>query len=263
LFAEPKNRYSQDALLVFVGEKGATKKRRKEGSEIVVKAPHERFLIGYTAEAKEAKRSKVERFFRLLPLKIHGKLHSFVLSYFKTVNHKAGKRMKFLFMKLETFEHVDSVIKVFKWIILPATLFYVLGSFFFLRETVFDSALLGILLFFYSNFLPDLPAIFRRKNHRDIGIKDKSLPWYKNCALLLFAPLFIGLFLCGIRLRWKTIETFHNFKFLAIYVAFLSIIGFFVFTSFPIGIGDVTESLSVPFYGLAGYLTHLRVDLCF
>jgi len=186
-----------------------------------------------------------------------------VLSYFKTVNRKAGKRMKFLSMKTETFEHVDSVVKVFKWVILPATFIYVSVGFCFLGENALDSALVGILLFFYSNFLPDLPAIFRKAYNRDMGVMPESVPWYKTCALLLFAPLFIGLFLCGIRLGWKTIETFHNFKSLAVYVAFLSIIGFSVFTSFPIGIGDVTESLSIPFYGLAGYMTHLRVDLCF
>jgi hypothetical protein len=245
-----------------VGEE-ATKKRRKEDSGIVVNAPRERFSIGYPAEAKEAKWSRVKRFFRLLPIRVHERFHNFVLSYFRTVNRRAGKRMKFLFMKLETFEHVDSVIKVFKWVILPATFFYVLVDFCLLRENALDSALLGILLFFYSNFLPDLPAIFRGNQHRDLGVEDKSLPWYTNCVLLLFAPFFIGLFLCGMRWRWKTFETFHNFKSLAVYVAFLAVIGFFVFSSFPIGIGDVTESLSVPFYGLAGYLTHLRVDLCF
>jgi hypothetical protein len=245
------------------GRRGTTKKRRKEDSEIVVNAPQGRFLAGYPVETREAKQSRLSRFFRLLPIRVHEGFHNFVLSYFKNVNRKAGKRMKFLFMKLETFEHVDSVIKVFKWIILPATFFYVMVNFWFLGENALDSALLGILLFFYSNFLPDLPAIFRKKDNRDLGVVEKSLPWYKNCALLLLAPLFIGLFLCGMRWRWKTIETFHNFKSLGIYVAFLSLIGAIAFSSFPIGIGDITESVSFPFYGLAGYLTHLRVDLCF
>jgi len=244
-----------------VGE-AATKKRRKEDSAIVVNAPREKLLIEHTAEAREPKLSRVKTFFRLLTLRMNRKFHEFVLSYFKAVNFKAGNRIRFLFMKMETFEHVDSVIKVFKWIILPATFCYVLADFLLLRASVWDSALLGILLFFYSNFLPDLPAIFRRKVHRDLEVEE-SLPWYKNSALLLFAPFFIGSFLCGMQLRWKTIETFHNFKYLAVYVAFLAIIGFFIFSSFSFGIDTVTESLSVPFYGLAGYLTHLKVDLCF
>jgi hypothetical protein len=248
--------------LVFAGER-VTKKKRKKDSEIVVKAPHKRFSIGHHAETKGAKLSRIKRVFRLFPILMHEWFHHSVLSYFKTVNRKAGKKLTYLFMKLETFEHVDSIIKVFKWVILPATLFYVLGAFFFFRENALDSALLGVLIFFYSNFLPDIPAIFRRKYYRDLGALNKSLPWYKNYALLLFAPLFIALFLCGMQLRWKTIETFHNFKSLTVYVAFLSMISLFAFGNFPIGIGDVTDILSIPFYGLAGYLTHLKVDLCF
>lgn len=124
-----------------------------------------------------------------------------------------------------------------------------------------DSMFLGILIFFYSNFLPDLPSIYRRRKiHHGIADTTEDLSWYKKYALLLFAPLFIGAFFSGIRLRWKTTETFHNFKSLIIYVMFLFILSFLVFADFPISIGDATEILSVPFYALIGYLTHLKVD---
>jgi len=123
---------------------------------------------------------------------------------------------------------------------------------------------LGILIFVYSNFLPDLPSIYRKKKiYRDAGVATENLPWYKKYLLLLFAPLFIGAFFAGIRLRWETTETFHNLKSLIIYVAFLSILGVFAFGDYPISIGDLTGILSLPFYGLIGYLTHLKVDLCF
>jgi len=170
--------------------------------------------------------------------------------------------MKFLSMKMETFEHVDSVIKVFKWVILPVTFIYVIGAVCLLRENALDAALLGILLFFYSNFLPDLPAIFRSKYHEGVEALNNRLPWYKNCLLLLFAPLFIVLFFFGKKIKWKTIETFHNLKSLAIYTGFLSIVGFLIYASFPLGAWDVIETASLPLYGLAGYLTHLKVDLC-
>jgi len=251
-----------ESHLVIAGER-ATKEKRKVDSEIVVEAPHKRFLIGHPTETKEAKLSRIKRAFRLFPILVYEWFHNSVLSYFKTVNRKAGKKFTYLSMKLETFEHVDSLIKVFKWVILPATLFYVIGNFCLFRQNALDSALLGILIFFYSNFLLDVPAIFRRKYHGDLAVLNKSLPWYKNYALLLFAPLFIALFFCGMQLRWKTIETFHNFKSLTVYVVFLSMISLFAFGDFPIGIGDITEILSIPFYGLAGYLTHLKVDLCF
>ncbi len=241
----------------------ATKKKKKEDPAVVVTAPRRRFSAEHSADAKEAKRVRLKRFFHVLPMRVHRGFHNFVLSYFKTVNRKAGKSMKFLAMKMETFEHVDSVFKVFKWLILPVTFIYVIGAVLLLGENTLDAALLGILLFFYSNFLPDLPAVFRKKYYPDVAALNTSLPWYKNYALLLFAPVFLGLFLCGVRWKWGTLETFHNFKSLLVYVAFLGVIGFLVFTSFPIGLGEVTESLSVPLYGLAGYLTHLRVDLCF
>jgi len=199
---------------------------------------------------------------RLLPALVYEWLFKRVLYYFKTVNRKAGKTLALWSMKLETFEHFGSVVKVFKWIILPASLIYIFSGYCFLKENALDSALIGVVIFFYSNFLPDIPAIFRRNYYEGLEALNNRLPWYKNCALLLFAPLFIALFFCGKKLKWKTIETFHNLKSLAIYTGFLSIVGFLIFVSFPIGIGDVVETISLPLYGLAGYLTHLKVDLC-
>ena len=160
-----------------------------------------------------------------------------------------------------TLQHVDSVVKVFKWIIVPASLLYVIASFSILRENALDSALIGVAFFFYSNFLPDIPAIFRGTYYEGMQALDQGLPSYKKYALLLFAPLFIGLFLCGIKLGWKTTETFHNLKSLAIYMGFLSFMGFLMFARFPIGMGNAIEIFSLPIFGSAGYLTHLKVDL--
>ncbi|MDH5754200.1 MAG: hypothetical protein OEY95_03210 [Candidatus Bathyarchaeota archaeon] len=186
-----------------------------------------------------------------------------VLHYFKSVNRKVRSKLAFWYMKCETLQHVDLLIRVFKWVVLPASLFYVCADFYFFGQNALDSMFLGILIFFYSNFLPDLPSIFRRKTYHDIRDTTEDLSWYKKYALLLFAPLFIGAFFSGMRLRWKTTETFHNFKSLIIYGAFLFTLSFFAFGDFPISTGDITEILSLPFYGLIGYLTHLKVDLCF
>jgi hypothetical protein len=54
-------------------------------------------------------------------------------------------------------------------------------------------------------------------------------------------------------LSWRTTETYHNFKSLTVYCVFL-------FIKFPITLGNFVEILVFPFYGLAGYLTHLKVD---
>ncbi len=208
--------------------------------------------------------SKAKRLlFKVMPRLMYRSFFGFVLNFFKTVNRKIGSKLALWSMRCETLEHVDLMIKVFKWVVLPASVLYVCSNFYFFRQNALDSMFLGMLIFVYSNFLPDLPSIYRRKKvYSDVGVETEDLPWYKKYALLLFAPLFIGAFLCGIRLRWKTTETFHNFKSSIIYGAFLFILGVFVFGDYPISIGDITEILSLPFYGLIGYLTHLKVDLC-
>lgn len=204
---------------------------------------------------------------------LYNSLYGSVFHFFKTVNQKARFKISLWHMKCETFEHVNLLIKVFKWVVLPASLLYVCANFYFFGQNALDSMFLGILIFFYSNFLPDLPSIYYRNKKYDRRTED--LLWDEKCALLLLAPLFVGAFLCGIRLGWHTSETFHNFKSLTIYVAFLLLLGFFAFgniteilslfaygdiTKLPISIGEVTEILSFPLYGLMGYLTHLKVD---
>jgi len=188
-------------------------------------------------------------------------LYGSVLRYFKSVNRMARRSINLWYMKRETLEHVKSLTKIFKWVVLPASLIYVCADFYFFGENALDSMFLGILIFFYSNFLPDIPSIYRRrKRHNDTRVTDEDLLWDVKYALLLFAPVFIVAFFCGIRSRWRITETYHNFKSLTIYVAFLLSLSFFAFGNFPISIGDITKILSVPFYGLAGYLNHLKVD---
>ncbi|MGD8505761.1 MAG: hypothetical protein PVF15_03760 [Candidatus Bathyarchaeota archaeon] len=160
-------------------------------------------------------------------------------------------------------EHVDLLIKVFKWIVLPTSLFYLFSGFIFLGENALDAILLGILIFFYSNFLPDLPSLFRRKTWHGTRDETNDLSWYKTYALLLLAPLFIGVLSCGIHVRWKTTESFHNFKSLAVYEVFLFALSVSAFGGLAISFGDTIRILSLPMYGLIGYVTHLKVDLCF
>ena len=210
---------------------------------------------------EEPKASKVKRFFKAISRLLYDSLYSLVLRFFKTLNRGVKSSYSSIIlwaMKRETSEHINLLIKVLKWVILPASLLYVCADFCFFNENALDSMLLGILIFLYSNFLPDLPSIYRKKKKENT--RNKDLLWEEKYALLLFAPVFILAFLCGLRLKWKTAETFHNFKSLTIYTVFLFVLSFFAFGDFPISIGDTTEILSLPFYGLIGYLTHLKVD---
>jgi hypothetical protein len=237
------------------------KKKKREETEIVVQAPYKR--PEYEIETKRPKISKVKRFWKAMPHLMYDSFFGCVLYYFKKINRKVWPELPLWPMKCETLEHVDALIKVFKRIVLPASIVYICAKFYFFRENALDSMFLGMLIFFYSNFLPDLPSIFRRKIRSDVRNANEDLPWYKKYALLLLAPLFIGIFLCGIQFRWKTIETFHNLRALTVYGAFLFMLSLFAFGDFPISIGDLTEIISLPLYGLIGYLTHLKVDQYF
>ena len=140
---------------------------------------------------------EAKSFSRSVSRSLYEDLYRLVLGYFKRVNRKVKAKISLWFMKLETFEHVHLLTKVFKWIVLPSSVLYGCAMFIFFGQNALDSILVANLLFFYSNFLPDLPAIFRRKVYRDErDAFHEDLPMYKTYALLLFAPFFIALLFC-------------------------------------------------------------------
>ncbi|MEM3609051.1 MAG: hypothetical protein QXZ02_06515 [Candidatus Bathyarchaeia archaeon] len=188
---------------------------------------------------------------------LYNALFGFVFNFFKSLNKKVRSKLPVWRMEEETLEHVHSTVKIFKWVILPASLLYVFVEFYFFGENVLDSMFWGLLVFFYSSFLPDLPSIYRKKTKDE---KAEDLPWYKKYAILLLAPLLVWILFSGIQLSWRTTETYHNFKSLTIYGFFLYLASFFAFIRFPVEIGNLTKILLFPLYGLAGYLTHLKVD---
>jgi hypothetical protein len=188
---------------------------------------------------------------------LHEALYNLVLAFFKNENHKANSRLTVWYMQKETSEHFRLLRKVFKWIVIPASLFYVCVSILYFGENALDSMFWGLLVFIYSSFLPDLPSIYRKKKNQN---KTKNIAWYGSIALLYFAPIFIWLMFSGIKLKWNTTETFHDFKSVALYGLFLILCGFLMFGDFPFSIGKITEIISLSLYGITGYLTHLKVD---
>jgi hypothetical protein len=160
-------------------------------------------------------------------------------------------------MKEETSEHVRLSVVVFIWTILPLSLAYAFGYQIFFGENVLSPMLWGLIVYFYSNFLPDLPSIYRKKKSEP---ESKDLPWYQKYVLLLFAPLLVWLLFSGIRLSWKTMETYHNFRSLAVYGTFLFIVGFLGFAGIPLSAEGLIKVFFFQFCGIAGFLTHLKVD---
>ena len=188
---------------------------------------------------------------------LHEALYNLVFAFFKSENHKNNSRLTVWYMQKETSEHFRYLRMVFLWIVLPASLFYVSTSIWYFGVNTLDSMFWGLLVFIYSSFLPDLPSIYRKKKNQN---KTKDLAWYGNIALLYFAPIFVWLMFSGIKLKWNTTETFHNFKSVALYGMFLVLCGFLIFGDHPFSIGKITEILSLSLYGITGYLTHLKVD---
>jgi len=173
--------------------------------------------------------SKVKRFFNAIHVALAGlynALFGFVFNFFKSLNQKVRSKLPVWRMEEETLEHVRSSVKIFKYVVLPASLLYVFLEFYFFGENVLDSMFWGLLVFFYSSFLPDLPSIYRGKAKSG---KAEDLPWYKKYAILLLAPLLVWILFSGIQLSWRTTETYHNFKSLTIYGIFLYLASFFAF----------------------------------
>jgi len=160
-------------------------------------------------------------------------------------------------MKEETSEHVHHSVQVFVWMILPLSLVYVFGYRFIFGGDVLGPMLWSLIVYFYSNFLPDLPSIYRKKKPEPEGT---DLPWYKKYTLLLFAPLLAWLLFSGIRLTWKTEETYHNFRSVAIYGAFLFAVGFLAFAGLPLSVEGLLKAFFLQLCGVIGFLTHLKVD---
>jgi len=204
--------------------------------------------------------SRVQHFFKTIRrmfICLKGVLFSLTLQFFQSSNTIVKSKLTIWYMEKETSEHFHLLTEVLKWIIFPLSLFYVFLAFFVLGVNPIDSMLGGLLIFIYSNFLPDLPAIFSKQKTME---HSSTLPWYKKYALLVFAPLFVWLTFSNIPLTWKTTESFHNFKSLSIYTIFLFLCGLLVLGGLPISVGDIIESLFLSLCGLLGYLTHLKVD---
>ena len=83
--------------------------------------------------------SKIRKFLAAL----YHAFFNFVLNSFKSINRKIRSKLPVWRMKEETKEHVQSSIKVFRWIILPASLLYVFLEFYLFGENALDTMLWG------------------------------------------------------------------------------------------------------------------------
>lgn len=125
---------------------------------------------------------------------VYNALFNFVLYSFQSINRKIRSKLPTWRMEKETLEHVHWSVKVFKWVILPISLLYVFAEFYFLGENALGSMLWGLVIFCYSNFLPDLPSIYRRKAK---NVENEDFPWCKKYAFYCLRRCWFGFCFLG------------------------------------------------------------------
>jgi len=183
-------------------------------------------------------------------------LENFVQWFFRTLNRRAHLKISFQKIRGETAEHVDHLCSALKKLVLPLSVCYLCLGFFF-GSNVIDSLFLGILIFVYSHFLPDLLSPFRIKNRKE---RNKDGSWLKKYALLFLAPLFIFLLWGDGIPALRTTEHFHNARSLGVYSIFLLLLGSIFYGNMPLSLGRLLEVFSPAIFGSIGYFTHLKVD---
>ncbi len=150
----------------------------------------------------------------------------------------------------ELKEHFSFTLWMFKRFIAPLVVFYIITGF-FIQKNVFGSLFISMLIFIYSNVIPDIDMLIKRPVANEQGS-----PWYEKYFLLFFAPLIVYYILDGKAhpIFDKVYRPFHNLKTVLVYAAFLFIVGN-IFWSEPLKI------LMLPVFGSLGFLFHLMVDM--
>jgi hypothetical protein len=156
---------------------------------------------------------------------------------------------KFKKVESEIKEHFNFVGWMFKRIIIPSIVFYVVIGL-VLNINVFGSLFISLLVFLYSNFLPDLDFLIKNTKN-----KSKDSLWYEKYSLLFFAPVIMYYIIAGRAKPLYSIENrpFHNFKTVIVYGIFLFIVG-------SIFWDDTIKRLMLPIFGMLGFIFHLMVD---
>ena len=156
---------------------------------------------------------------------------------------------KFKAAENEIKEHFGFVGWMFKRIIIPLMIFYIVTGL-ILNMHVFCSLFVSLLVFVYSNFLPDIDFLIKATKN-----KNRDSLWYEKYFLLFFAPV-IMYYIIGGRARplYSTeARCFHNLRTAIIYGVFLFFIGSIFWT-------ESLKRVMFPIFGVLGFVFHLMID---
>jgi len=149
----------------------------------------------------------------------------------------------------EAKEHFGFLATTIKRLVIPLALFYIVIGL-VMGLNVFGSLLICMLVFLYSNFIPDIDFLINKTER-----KVKEALWYEKYFWLLFAPVIIYYVFVG---KAKPIYSskyrcFHNLKSAVIYGIFLFLIGSILWD-------EQIKAIMLALFGLIGYVLHLTVD---
>lgn len=156
---------------------------------------------------------------------------------------------KFKKMEDEIKEHFNFINWMFKRILLPLIVFYVVMGL-ILNTNVFGSLFISLLMFIYSNFLPDTDFLIKKTKD-----KNKDSLWYEKYSLLFFAPIIMYYIIAGRARPLYSVEDryFHNFRTAIVWGIFLFIVGSIFWT-------DALKRIMLLVFGMLGFIFHLMVD---
>lgn len=154
---------------------------------------------------------------------------------------------KFDRLQEEISEHFSFLSMIFKRIIIPMLLFYIAIAL-IMGMNIFGPIFISLVIFFYSNFLPDSDFLIKKDNRRE------SL-WYERYFLLFFLPVVFYYVIIGKAkpIFSKQTKSFHNVKSALAWGAFLFVIG-------NIFWDESLKIIMFTSFGFIGYCLHLLVD---
>ncbi|MFH1623021.1 MAG: hypothetical protein ABIA12_00665 [Candidatus Aenigmatarchaeota archaeon] len=149
----------------------------------------------------------------------------------------------------EIREHFSFITWMIKRSLVPLAAFYIVVGLVF-NMNVFGSLFLSLLVFLYSNFIPDADILI--KSTKD---KNKESLWYETYTLLFFAPLVAYYTVTGKARPLYSVRKrpFHNFKTAIVY-------GIFLFVVSSIFWVDALDRVMMTLFGVLGFGFHLIVD---
>ncbi len=150
----------------------------------------------------------------------------------------------------ELKEHYALLVWSWKRFLLPLVLLYIVLGLVF-KSYILAPLFISLLVFFYSNFLPDVDILVNKPQNNE-----RESLWYELYFPLCFAPIFLYYVMTGKAnpLYSNKNRPFHNVYTIFVWGFFLLIISSLFWPD------DLLKKIMLPLFGMAGFSLHLMID---